>query len=139
MRNFLVAGNWKMHGDDAANRELVAGILEGAPASDRVSLLVCPPYPYLASVSSQLEGSSVELGAQNVSEYEAGAYTGEVSPRMLTDVGCRYAIVGHSERRTLYGESSTRVADKMAAAIGAELVPILCVGETLEEREAGRT
>jgi triosephosphate isomerase len=139
MRNFLVAGNWKMHGDDAANRELVAGILEGAPASDRVSLLVCPPYPYLASVSSQLEGSSVELGAQNVSEYEAGAYTGEVSPRMLTDVGCRYAIVGHSERRTLYGESSTRVADKMAAALGAGLVPILCVGETLEEREAGRT
>jgi triosephosphate isomerase len=139
MRNFLVAGNWKMHGDDAANRELVAGILDGAPASDRVSLLVCPPYPYLASVASQLEGSSVALGAQNVSEHEAGAYTGEVAPGMLVDVGCRYAIVGHSERRTLYGESSARVADKMAAALGAGLVPILCVGETLEEREAGRT
>ena len=139
MRNFLVAGNWKMHGDDAANRELVAGILDGAPASDRVSLLVCPPYPYLASVASQLAGSSVALGAQNVSEHEAGAYTGEVAPGMLIDVGCRYAIVGHSERRTLYGESSARVADKMAAALGAGLVPILCVGETLEEREAGRT
>jgi triosephosphate isomerase len=139
MRNFLVAGNWKMHGDYAANRELVAGILDGAPASDRVSLLVCPPFPYLASVASQLEGSSVALGAQNVSEHEAGAYTGEVAPGMLIDVGCRYAIVGHSERRTLFGESSARVADKMAAALGAGLVPILCVGETLEEREAGRT
>ena len=139
MRNFLVAGNWKMHGDEAANRELVAGILDGAPASDRVSLLVCPPYPYLASVAAQLQGSAVELGAQNVSEHEAGAYTGEVAPAMLADVGCRYAIVGHSERRTLYGESSTQVAEKMAAALGGGLVPILCVGETLEQRESGST
>jgi triosephosphate isomerase len=139
MRNFLVAGNWKMHGDDAGNRELVAGILEGAPASDRVNLLVCPPYPYLASVASQLAGSSVQLGAQNVSEHEKGAYTGEVAPAMLREVGCRYVIVGHSERRTLYGESSAQVAEKMAAALAAGLVPILCVGETLEEREAGST
>ena len=139
MRNFLVAGNWKMHGDEAANRELVAGILDGAPASDRVSLLVCPPYPYLASVAAQLQGSAVDLGAQNVSEHETGAYTGEVAPAMLADVGCRYAIVGHSERRTLYGESSAQVAEKMAAALGGGLVPILCVGETLEERESGRT
>ncbi len=139
MRNFLVAGNWKMHGGEAANRELVAGILEDAPESDRVSLLVCPPYPYLASVASQLKGSPVALGAQNVSEHEAGAYTGEVAPGMLTDVGCGYAIVGHSERRTLYGESSAQVAEKMAAALGAGLIPILCVGETLEERESGRT
>ena len=139
MRNFLVAGNWKMHGDDAGNRELVAGILEGAPASDRVSLLVCPPYPYLASVASQLDGSSVLLGAQNVSEHEKGAFTGEVAPAMLREVGCRYVIVGHSERRTLYGESSEQVAEKMAAALAAGLVPILCVGETLEEREAGST
>jgi triosephosphate isomerase len=139
MRNFLVAGNWKMHGDEAANRELVAGILEGAPASDRVSLLVCPPYTYLASVAAQLRGSAVELGAQNVSEHEAGAYTGEVAPAMLADVGCRYALVGHSERRSLYGESSTQVAEKMAAALGGGLVPILCVGETLEQRESGST
>ena len=139
MRNFLVAGNWKMHGDDASNRELVAGIVEGAPAADNVSLLVCPPFPYLASVASQLQGSAVELGAQNVSEHEAGAYTGEVAPAMLRDVGCRYVIVGHSERRALYGESSAQVATKMAAALGAGLVPILCVGEMLEEREAGRT
>lgn len=128
-----------MHGDEASNRELVTGIIEGAPASDKVSLLVCPPYPYLASVASLLEGSSVELGAQNVSEHEKGAYTGEVAPAMLHDVGCRYAIVGHSERRTLYGESSNQVADKMAAALAAGLVPILCIGETLEERDAGST
>jgi triosephosphate isomerase len=139
MRNFLVAGNWKMHGDEASNRTLVAGILDGAPASDNVSLLVCPPYPYLASVASQLEGSRVQLGAQNVSEHEAGAYTGEVAPAMLHDVGCRYAIVGHSERRTLFGESSAQVADKMAAALAAGLEPILCIGETLDEREAGST
>jgi len=128
-----------MHGDEAGNRELVAGILEGVPASDHVSLLVCPPYPYLASVASQLAGSSVQLGAQNVSEHDKGAFTGEVAPAMLHDVGCRYAIVGHSERRTLYGESSAQVADKMAAALAAGLVPILCVGETLDEREAGST
>lgn len=128
-----------MHGDEASNRELVTGILEGVPASDKVSLLVCPPYPYLASVASLLEGSSVQLGAQNVSEHEKGAYTGEVAPAMLHDVGCRYAIVGHSERRTLYGESSTQVADKMAAALAAGLVPILCIGETLEEHDAGST
>ena len=139
MRNFLVAGNWKMHGDEAGNRELVAGILEGAPASDSVSLLVCPPYPYLASVARQLEGSNVQLGAQNVSEHDKGAYTGEVAPSMLHDVGCRYAIVGHSERRSLYGESSALVADKMAAALAAGLAPILCVGETLEQREGGST
>ncbi|MDH3848590.1 MAG: triose-phosphate isomerase [Gammaproteobacteria bacterium] len=139
MRNFLVAGNWKMHGDAASNRELVAGILEGAAAAENVSLLVCPPFPYLASVASQLEGSSVELGAQNVSEHETGAYTGEVSPAMLRDVGCRYAIVGHSERRTLYGETSAQVAEKMAAALGAGLMPILCIGETLSERESGST
>ena len=128
-----------MHGDDASNRELVAGIVKGAPEADNVSLLVCPPFPYLASVASQLQGSAVELGAQNVSEHEAGAYTGEVASRMLRDVGCRYVIVGHSERRALYGESSVQVAEKMAAALGAGLVPILCVGEMLEEREAGRT
>jgi triosephosphate isomerase len=139
MRKFLVAGNWKMHGDDSSNRELVAGILEGAPTSENVSLLVCPPYPYLASVSSQLQGSGVQLGSQNVSEHEAGAYTGEVAPAMLRDVGCRYAIVGHSERRTLYGETSAQVAEKMAAALGGGLMPILCIGETLEERESGST
>ena len=108
-----------MHGDEASNRALVSGIIEGAPNAENVSLLVCPPYPYLASVAGQLQGSNVGLGAQNVSEHETGAYTGEVAPAMLRDVGCGYAIVGHSERRTLYGETSEQVAEKMAAALAA--------------------
>ncbi len=128
-----------MHGDEASNRELVSGIIEGAPNAENVSLLVCPPYPYLASVAGQLQGSNVGLGAQNVSEHETGAYTGEVAPAMLRDVGCGYAIVGHSERRTLYAETSEQVAEKMAAALAEGLIPILCVGETLEQRESGST
>ena len=139
MRKFLVAGNWKMNGSQAANTELVAGILSGQPDSENVELLVCPPYPYIAAVGQQLAGSNVGLGAQNVSEHESGAYTGEVSPGMLRDAGCQFAIVGHSERRALYGESSQQVAAKFMAAQAAGLTPILCVGETLEEREAGRT
>ena len=128
-----------MHGDEASNRALVSGIIEGAPNAENVSLLVCPPYPYLASVAGQLQGSNVGLGAQNVSEHETGAYTGEVAPAMLRDVGCGYAIVGHSERRTLYGETSEQVVEKMAAALAEGLIPILCVGETLEQRESGST
>jgi triosephosphate isomerase len=139
MRDFLVAGNWKMHGDEARNRELVAAIIDGAPDEKDVSLLGCPPFPYLAAVASQLRGSNVALGAQNVSEHEGGAFTGEVAPAMLAEVGCRYVIVGHSERRTLYGETSAQVAAKMAAALDAGLIPILCIGETLEERESGST
>ncbi len=128
-----------MHGDEARNRELVAAIIDGAPDEKDVSLLVCPPFPYLAAVASQLRGSNVALGAQNVSEHEGGAFTGEVAPAMLAEVGCRYVIVGHSERRTLYGETSAQVAAKMAAALDAGLIPILCIGETLEERESGST
>ena len=128
-----------MNGSTAGNAELVAGILRGAPESERVSLLVCPPYPYLAAVSNQLAGSGVKLGAQNVSEHEAGAFTGEVAPEMLTEAGCEYVLVGHSERRTLYGESSAAVAAKFKAALVAGLKPVLCIGETLAEREAGRT
>ena len=139
MRDFLDAGNWKMNGDEAANAELVSGIMAGAPDADNVQLLVCPPYPYLGSVARQVEGSRVALGAQNVSEHTGGAYTGEVAPAMLRDVGCTFAIVGHSERRALYGESSSQVAAKFAAAQAAGLTPILCVGETLSEREAGST
>ena len=139
MRNFLVAGNWKMHGDAASNRELVAGIVEGAPTAENVSLLVCPPYPYLASVASQLEGTNVALGAQNVSEHEIGAFTGEVAPAMLRDVGCRYAIVGHSERRQVFGETDEDVRARLDAALQLGLDVILCVGETLDERLADRT
>ena len=139
MRDFLVAGNWKMNGSSAANAELVAGIIAGVPEGSGFSLLVCPPFPYLASVVAQADGSAVKVGAQNVSEHEKGAFTGEVAPGMLSDLGCDYVIVGHSERRALYGETSAQVAGKFQAAQAAGITPILCVGETLEEREAGTT
>jgi triosephosphate isomerase len=139
MRDFLVAGNWKMNGSTTANAGLVDGILAGIPQSDSVELLVCPPYPYLSLVAHKLQGSKLALGAQNVSQHESGAYTGEVSPGMLQEMGCKYVIVGHSERRAMMGESSDIVAEKFVAALGAWLRPILCVGETLEERESGRT
>lgn len=139
MREFLVAGNWKMNGSNAANAELVDGILAGVPASGRVKLLVCPPFPYLAAVGTRLAGSDVALGSQTVSEHANGAFTGETAPGMLRDLGCEYAIVGHSERRALYGETSAQVAAKFVAAQAAGLIPILCVGETLAEREAGNT
>ena len=139
MRDYLVAGNWKMNGDSARNAELVSGIVAGAPNSDRVKLLICPPFPYLAVIAAQVEGSRVSLGAQTVSEHESGAFTGEVAPAMLRDIGCEYVIVGHSERRSLYGETSFAVAAKFSAALEAGLKPILCVGETLEQRESGAT
>ena len=139
MRDFLVAGNWKMNGSTASSKELVAGIVAGAPQSDSAKLLICPPFPYLAAVAKQISGSRVLLGAQNVSEHESGAFTGEVAPAMLRDIGCEYVIVGHSERRALYGETSFAVAAKFKAALDAGLKPILCVGETLEQRESGGT
>ena len=139
MRDFLVAGNWKMNGSTASSKELVAGIVAGAPQSDSAKLLICPPFPYLAAVARQISGSRVLLGAQNVSEHESGAFTGEVAPAMLRDIGCEYVIVGHSERRALYGETSFAVAAKFKAALDAGLKPILCVGETLEQRESGGT
>lgn len=139
MRDFLVAGNWKMNGSSAANADLVAGIVAGVPEGSGFQLLVCPPFPYLASVADQVAGGKVALGAQNVSEHESGAFTGEVAPSMLKDIGCTYVIVGHSERRAMYGESSEQVAAKFKAAQAAGLTPILCLGESLEEREAGTT
>src|SRR5258706_14860050 len=134
----LVAGNWKMHGSRAANRALLDAILEGLPKGAAQGA-VCPPFPYLAEVAERLRGTPLALGAQNVSEHAQGAYTGEVSAAMLADVGCRYVIVGHSERRQLYGESDAEVAAKFAAARAAGLTPIFCVGETLAERDAGQT
>jgi triosephosphate isomerase len=139
MRDFLVAGNWKMNGSTAANETLVSGIVAGVPEGSGFRLLVCPPFPYLASVAGLVSGSKVALGAQNVSEHESGAYTGETASSMLTDVGCHYVIVGHSERRAIYGETSEQVAAKFQAAQAAGIIPILCVGESLEEREAGAT
>ena len=136
----LIAGNWKMHGSLQASGALVAALREGVSASTAARMLLCPPYPYLKSVGDWARGSGILLGAQDISaRVGSGAYTGEVAGAMLADVGCRYAIVGHSERRTLFGENDQAVAAKFDAAQQAALIPILCVGETLEEREAGRT
>ena len=139
MRGFLVAGNWKMNGSTVGNAELLSGVLAGVPDSPSVELLVCPPFPYLAAAATQLDGSRIMLGAQTVSEYGSGAYTGEVSGSMLKDMGCSHVIVGHSERRALFGETSALVAAKFAAAQAHGLIPVLCVGETREQREAGAT
>jgi len=139
MRGYLVAGNWKMNGSIAANEALVDGVVAGVPASDSVELLVCPPFPYLAAVAGQVAGSAVTLGAQNVSQHESGAFTGETAASMLREMGCKYVIVGHSERRAMMGETSEIVAAKFQAALDSGLQPILCVGESLEQREAGQT
>ena len=128
-----------MNGSSAANKELVDGLIAGASAVADVELLVCPPFPYLSSVAQMLGDSEIVLGGQTMSEYEAGAYTGEVAGSMLRDLGCAYVIVGHSERRALFGESSDDVARKYQAALDVGLRPILCVGETLEQRESGST
>jgi triosephosphate isomerase (TIM) len=138
-RSRLVAGNWKMNGSRARNAALLDGLLAEVSREAGVEVAVCPPYPYLEQVSQRLAGTPIALGAQNVSEHAEGAYTGEVSAAMLKEIGCRYAIVGHSERRQLYSESDAQVAAKFAAARGAGLTPILCVGESLEQREAGDT
>jgi triosephosphate isomerase (TIM) len=139
MRSRLVAGNWKMHGSLAANRHLLEGLKSGLKPSARVQYTVCVPYPYLAQVEAELAGTRIAWGAQNVSEWPQGAYTGEVSGAMLREFGCRHVIVGHSERRALYGETDKQVAAKFRAAQGAGLIPILCIGETLQERESGVT
>jgi triosephosphate isomerase len=137
LRARLVAGNWKMHGSRADNARLLDAIIAGGAGG--VDCAVCVPFPYLAEVSSRLSGSKFALGAQNVSEFASGAYTGEVSAPMLAEVGCTYALVGHSERRALFGETDEQVAAKFVAAQKSGLVPILCVGETLGEREGSRT
>jgi len=140
MRTPLVAGNWKMHGSRADNARLIEGIVAGLPAR-AADCIVCPPAVYLPEVGGLLAaaGGRVLLGAQDVSAESHGAFTGEVSAAMLKDVGCRYVIVGHSERRTLWHEDDHRVARKFQAAKSHGLQPILCVGEHLGERQAGRT
>jgi triosephosphate isomerase len=140
----LVAGNWKMHGSRASIQALLDSLLQGIPKSGekggaKAGCAVCVPSPYLALVEERLRGTALAWGAQNVSEHAQGAYTGEVSAAMLAEFGCRYVIVGHSERRHIFGESDAQVAAKFAAVRGAGMTPILCVGETLDEREAGRT
>ena len=139
MRRKLVAGNWKMHGVLAQNAELLDAVRNGMAAMQGVDCAVCVPFPYLAQAQQKLSGSAVKWGAQNVHQLDKGAYTGEVSASMLRDFGCSHVIVGHSERRAYYGESSHLVAEKFLAAQKAGLTPILCVGESLEQRESGIT
>ena len=136
-RRKLVVGNWKMNGGHAANAELLAALQAAGPWVAEVA--VCPPFPYLGEVALSLQGSGIAWGAQDCSTHESGAYTGEVSAAMVAEFGCRYVIVGHSERRALHGESDQLVADKAKAALAHRLTPIVCVGETLAERAAGQT
>jgi triosephosphate isomerase (TIM) len=139
MRQPLVAGNWKMLGSRAENANLVSGLLDLLQPGKRAEILVWPPFPYLMETGRLLKDTGVALGAQSVCAEAQGAFTGEVSAAMLKDVGCGYVLVGHSERRQLFGESDSLVARKFVAAQGQGLVPVLCVGETLEEREADQT
>jgi triosephosphate isomerase len=139
MRRPIVAGNWKMHGSRSENARLIEELLAGLPSRPTAGCVVCPPFVYLQEVGRLLRDSAMSLGAQDLCADTQGAFTGEVSAAMLKDVGCEYVIVGHSERRLLYRESDQLVARKFAAAHAKGLVPILCVGEQLAEREAGRT
>jgi triosephosphate isomerase len=139
MRIKLVAGNWKMHGSRQQTRTLIEGLASALGEGPSSEVAVCPPFVYLLDAASALQGTRIQLGAQNLATEESGAFTGEVAGSMLRDVGCHYVIVGHSERRSLYGETDALVAAKYRAAQRDGLVPILCVGETLEERESGVT
>ncbi|RPI47947.1 MAG: triose-phosphate isomerase [Betaproteobacteria bacterium] len=139
MRSKLVAGNWKMHGSLTENEGLLGALKIGFAAGSQAQCAVCVPYPFLGQVQALLRDSPIAWGAQDVSEHAKGAYTGEVSASMLQEFGCRYVIVGHSERRAMHAENSRLVARKLRAAQSVGLRPILCVGETLAERERGVT
>lgn len=139
MRKPLVAGNWKMNGSRTGAKELVAGVVAGLGQVAKAEVAICPPYVFLGDVGNQLAGTPLVLGAQNCAVEKSGAFTGEVAVAMLVDYACHYVIVGHSERRALYGEDDGVVARKFAAVRQAGLVPILCVGELLAEREQGIT
>jgi len=139
MRRPLVAGNWKMNGSRDSVSALIHGLKAGIDEVKMAEVAVCPPYVYLAQVADALKGTVIAWGGQNLCDQEAGAFTGEISAAMLRDFACRYTIVGHSERRTLYRESDEFTARKYVAAQKAGLIPILCVGELLEEREGGIT
>lgn len=135
----FIAGNWKMNTRKDAAVQLARAVVAGAGDGDKVEVAICPPAVYLAAISDVVAGTAVSLGAQNLYAAADGAYTGEVNAGMLTDVGCRYVILGHSERRQLMGETDALVAKKMEAALAGNLIPIVCVGETLEERESNKT
>lgn len=137
MRKKLIVGNWKMHGSRAANAELLGAILAARPLAADVA--VCVPFPFLSDTAALLAGGDLGWGAQDCSAHEQGAYTGEVSAAMLAEAGCCWAIVGHSERRAMHFESDARVAAKAKAALAHGVTPIVCVGETLAERDGGQT
>src|SRR6266540_851318 len=139
MRKKFIAGNWKMFTNAAFAQQLAAGVVQGLGGETRVTVAVCPPFPYLSRVAGVLRGSPVSLGAQNLYPEKEGAFTGEVSPAMLVDVGCQYVILGHSERRHKMGETDEFINEKVHAALKAGLKVILCIGETLDERKANRT
>jgi len=139
MRKILVAGNWKMHGSKTMVRSLLEGLLAGSSAEGHADLAVFPSFPYLSLTESILSGSHIAWGGQTLNPNAQGAHTGETSGGMLTDMGCRYVLVGHSERRAIYAESDEDVALRFKAALDAGLEPVLCVGETLEEREQNQT
>lgn len=139
MRKLFIAGNWKMYTNAASAVDLAGRVVREVGQDDRVTVAVCPPFPYLAKVADVVRGTKIGLGAQNIYPEKEGAFTGEVSPVMLADVGCRYAILGHSERRHKLGENDEFINRKVHAALAAGLDVILCVGETLEEREQNRT
>ena len=138
MRQPMVAGNWKMNGSSSSVSELIDGIKAGVGAAN-AEVVVCPPYIYIPAVAAAIAGSDIHLGAQNMCEQDSGAFTGEIAGPMLKDAGCEYVIIGHSERRAIYGESDEDTAVKYAAVLKNGLKPIFCVGETLEEREQGIT
>lgn len=139
MRKILVAGNWKMHGSKTMVHDLLEGLLAGSSAQGNADLAVFPPFPYLPLTETLLSGSHIQFGGQTLNPHEQGAHTGEVSGNMLADMGCSFVLVGHSERRAIYGESDEDVAVRFKAALDAGLQPVLCVGETLEEREQEQT
>ena len=139
MRKQIVAGNWKMNGNLESIISLMDGIVSGIDANSNAQVIVCSPYIYLPLIAGELVDTAVEFGAQNVSQYESGAYTGEISASMLQDYCCDYAIIGHSERRHIFGETDQDIADKYKKAQEHGITPILCVGELLEEREADKT
>jgi len=139
MRRTLIAGNWKMNGSLESITELMNGIKAGLNEVTNADLAVCPPAVYLMKVQGLIDGANIGLGSQNVCDQAAGAFTGELAPSMLKEAGCVYAIIGHSERRSLYGESDELIAKRFAMAVESGITPILCIGESLEERESGIT
>lgn len=139
MRKPLIAANWKMNGDKSFNKKLLTELIQKLPTVSSAEFLVCPPFVYCESVAELLQNSQIYCGGQNLSEFNSGAYTGDVSAEMLIDVGCRYVLIGHSERRSLFGENNDIISRKILRALNQNLIPVICLGENLEQRQQGLT